>query len=1025
MTLKHKRKHRKRRKTLKNKIDYYLSKYDLNIKITNNKKMTNAKIIEMLESMQKLMSSEKNPRARVYSKAKESVMMHGKTIKNVDDLKSIIGKPGISKSSSITKTIAEFLKTGKVELLEKAKNDPKQIFMNIYGVGPKMAVKLVKEHKITTIKQLREKQDELLNDVQKKGLKYYEDILKRIPRKEINNYEKVLKKYFKDVKKEMKNEEAVLQIVGSWRRGAKNSGDIDIIICNPSNDNEIFKNYIDKLIEKKIMIEVLSRGNVKTLGISKITSKSLSRRIDFMFTPKTEFSFAILYFTGSKIFNTLMRARAVELGYTMNEHGIYDFKNKKKGKKLDEEFPTEESIFEFLGIEWRGPTERIDGNSFKLVSSGGNTITKTPKKTKTTKKTALKKKHQSSTKNNIEEFKNKGETFLKTLVEKDVEEMIKLLDNYYYGKNKPLVSDEEYDVLREWAEETFPNNEAIKEGHTGIVVDKKKVKLPYFLGSMDKIKPDTKVLMNWINKFKGPYVISAKLDGMSALYCNENGESKLYTRGKGNEGFDISHLIPFVKLPKITNTAVRGELIINKSNFKKYSKEYSNERSFAAGMVNGKNLEKSKLRDLDFVAYEVIKPELKPSMQYRLLKKKKFITVINKSLESIDQNVLSGYLVKWRESYDYIIDGVICIDNNIYDRKSKGNPDHAFAFKKVMNDQVVESKVIDVIWSKTKYGYVKPKIKMQPVKIGGVKITYATAHNAKFIVDNKIGIGSVIQVVRSGDVIPKVLKVVKPSKSPKMPDFAVKWNKTKVDLILVDAENDETVRDKTTLAFFKTINVDGMKEGNVKKIVAGGYDTIGKILKMKVEDFLEIPGFKDKMAKKIYESIRLKIKEASLPLLMDASNMFGHGLGENRMKLIMEAQPDILTSKLSSEEKREIVMDVDGFAEKTAMKFVKNISKFKKFMEENQLNMEYVPSKKTFDKSHPLYEKKILMSGFRDEDLKEKIRKFGVQVASSVSSHLDILIVKDKNTSGGKKDKAVKIGTIEIMTRDEFLKKYL
>ena len=69
------------------------------------------------------------------------------------------------------------------------------------------------------------------------------------------------------VPKEMKNKEAILQIVGSWRRGAKNSGDIDIIICDPSNDNTIFKNYIDKLIEKNIMIEVLSRGNVKTLGI--------------------------------------------------------------------------------------------------------------------------------------------------------------------------------------------------------------------------------------------------------------------------------------------------------------------------------------------------------------------------------------------------------------------------------------------------------------------------------------------------------------------------------------------------------------------------------------------------------------------------------------------------------------------------------------------------------------------------------------------------------------------------------------
>ena len=152
--------------------------------------------------------------------------------------------------------------------------------------------------------------------------------------------------------------------------------------------------------------------------------------------------------------------------------------------------------------------------------------------------------------------------------------------------------------------------------------------------------------------------------------------------------------------------------------------------------------------------------------------------------------------------------------------------------------------------------------------------------------------------------------------------------------------------------------------------------------------------------------------------------MFGRGLGENRMKLIMEAHPDILTSKLSSLEKRELVMDVDGFAEKTAMKFVKNIGKFKKFMKENELSMVYLSAKKTFDKSHPLYEKKILMSGFRDEDLKEKIRKFGAQVASSVSSHLDILIVKDKNTVGSKKDKAEKIGTIQIMTKDEFLKKY-
>ena len=199
------------------------------------------------------------------------------------------------------------------------------------------------------------------------------------------------------------------------------------------------------------------------------------------------------------------------------------------------------------------------------------------------------------------------------------------------------------------------------------------------------------------------------------------------------------------------------------------------------------------MADLDFVAYEVIQPDLPPAKQYTFLKSNKFITVINKKVKKIDQDILSDYLMKWRESYEYIIDGVICIQNKKYKRKTKGNPDHAFAFKKVMGDQIGESIVTDVIWSKTQYGYVKPKIKIRPVKIGGVKITYATAHNAKFIVEKSIGIGSVIQIIRSGDVIPKVLKVVKPAKNPKMPpeEMGVKWNKSGVDLILEDIANDE------------------------------------------------------------------------------------------------------------------------------------------------------------------------------------------------------------------------------------------
>ena len=148
----------------------------------------------------------------------------------------------------------------------------------------------------------------------------------------------------------IKNKDSVLKIMGSYRRGSSDSGDIDIIISDPNDDDSIFIKFIDILIEKKILIEVLSRGKVKSLGISKLPRKP-ARRIDFMFTPKKELAFALLYFTGNKAFNTVMRARALELGYTMNEHGFHKMVSGKKTTKLNRYFPTEESIFKFLGIK--------------------------------------------------------------------------------------------------------------------------------------------------------------------------------------------------------------------------------------------------------------------------------------------------------------------------------------------------------------------------------------------------------------------------------------------------------------------------------------------------------------------------------------------------------------------------------------------------------------------------------------------------------------------------------------------------
>jgi NAD-dependent DNA ligase len=123
--------------------------------------------------------------------------------------------------------------------------------------------------------------------------------------------------------------------------------------------------------------------------------------------------------------------------------------------------------------------------------------------------------------------------------------------------------------IREFVLEKYPTNEIAKSGHTKckLTITKNKVKLPYELWSMDKIKPTTNEVAKWTTTYTGPYVISAKLDGISALYVNNKNESKLYTRGNGVFGQDISHLIPYLIKKEYKDMAFRGEIIISKENF--------------------------------------------------------------------------------------------------------------------------------------------------------------------------------------------------------------------------------------------------------------------------------------------------------------------------------------------------------------------------------------------------------------------------------------------------------------------------
>lgn len=635
--------------------------------------------------------------------------------------------------------------------------------------------------------------------------------------------------------------------------------------------------------------------------------------------------------------------------------------------------------------------------------------------------------------NLIKQYLESGLPVLDGFSEKQLSDMLLKANSEYHSSKKPIMSDAQYDILRNYIEEKYPNNEAIQQIGAPVKGAKNKVTLPFNMPSMDKIKPETTALTNWTLKYTGPYVISCKLDGVSGMYSMDAAGAKLYTRGDGSVGQDISHLIKLLGLPTIpVGTVVRGEFIMPKTTFDaKYKDEFSNPRNFVAGLINAKTM-RAGIKDLEFIVYEMIQPALSPSKQMEQLVKHGFDVVQHETFKTVSKDLLTQTLMSWRATNKYEIDGIIVADDHVYPRTAK-NPEHAFAFKMAINDQIAETEVVDVIWEASQDGYLKPRVKIVPVSIGGVNIEYTTGFNGKFIEDNKIGPGAKIQMIRSGDVIPYIKSVLIPAARGKMPDAEetpYEWNATHVDIVLKNAEDNDTVKEKNIVGFFSDLEVDGLATGNVRRIMAAGFDTVPKILKMSEGDFKHVEGFKSKMIEKVRNSIKEKVGAASIVQLMAASNKFGRGMGVRVLTPLMDANHDFLTKDESKAEK--IAKLHAAGIHKNAEAFYNNIPAFNEFMRECGLDATQantapkvaVAAMAATDKSNPLYEKSIVMTKIRDKEIIEHLKIVGATLEDSFKKNTVALVVKDKSDVTNKVRDAEKKG-IEILTVEEFKAKYM
>lgn len=293
----------------------------------------------------------------------------------ITDIKQLEGVSGIGSGSQ--KRIKEFLETGKLAELEEydkmieKRQANKQIvdeLKRVHGIGEVNAIKLVEEgiKSVSDLKKAHKNGTVKLNANVIVGLKFYDDLIERIPRNEMDKFNKLLNKKAKEIDSKLN-----LILAGSYRRGAKSSGDLDILLSHEDiKTNEDLKNndnymniYLEKI--KNMIVGSLSSGDTKFMGVIKYTPIDKARRIDIRYLPMESYYTALLYFTGSGNFNILMRNHAIDKGYKLSEYHLYKV-HKEDGKVLEKpiKINSEKHIFDIIKMEYLEPEDREMGKGY-------------------------------------------------------------------------------------------------------------------------------------------------------------------------------------------------------------------------------------------------------------------------------------------------------------------------------------------------------------------------------------------------------------------------------------------------------------------------------------------------------------------------------------------------------------------------------------------------------------------------------------------------------------------------------------
>ena len=673
---------------------------------------------------------------------------------------------------------------------------------------------------------------------------------------------------------------------------------------------------------------------------------------------------------------------------------------------------------------------------------------------------------------------------MKSLSLKEYKEKITLiqkLNKAYYHKDKPLVSDAEYDKIKKDILDFEKKNPDIVDINSpsekvGFAPSEKFSKVKHLVPMLsldnaftkDDVEDFLKKIRNYLNFEKDtPIELTAepKIDGISASLIYKNNKIiRGLSRGDGEYGEDITeNLLTIKDIPQVLHGEnidkefeIRGEVYIGKKDFEKIKNDFANPRNAAGGSLRQKDSKKTALIPLKFFAHsigDIDEKKFKTHINFlNFCKKIGFkINPLTKTFSSADELIKSYlHVEEIRSSLDYDIDGIVYKVNDLTLQKRLGSlsssPRWAIAHKFSSEKATTVIRKIEIQVGRT--GALTPVAKLDPVNVGGVLVSNATLHNEDEIIRKDIRLNDTVIIQRAGDVIPQVVEVIKSKRDKNSKKFtfpdkclcgrpAVKdYNETSKKLDVVKRCTDTgfncefMAREKIKHFVSKeALNIDGFGKKIVEDFWSLNFIRLPQdIFTLDYKKIEKLEGWGELSVSNLKTAIE-KSKDISLAKFIyslgirhigqeNAKNLSRYFVSmKNFLKL---CNPDLLMSEINS------LDEIDGIGETQ----IESLTHFFKDKKNNKVVYELSKILNIQDfiekKIDSFFSGKNIMftGGFSTmsrSEAKSLAETFGAKILSSVTKKLDYLVIGLSKPTKNKVDKAKELG-VKIIEEKEWLK---